>query len=213
MLCVSWMEMKLLRHHPNGAIPISLSLIQITVHPGPETCDWYYRSMVWLVQDTRLERFCRKKSSILMLRQTPCEKSTVEWGRCNSTWILVPTDVCSPGWFLQREIRQRQRGKKNELKRSNLTQVYWIHAWSRPPSKSGADVWPLDLISQTREKKKVAEPSWPQLLISWRIYECCCQESLLTERKKYGAILVVLWPECGWRILTMWTLASFWQLG
>lgn len=44
-----------------------------------------------------------------------------------------------------------------------------------------------------------------------RIYERCSQESLPTERKTYGAILLARWPEYGWGISTLWTLASIWR--
>lgn len=104
-----------------------------------------------------------------MLRQTPCEKSTVEKDviglEFSSPRTFAPSVLLSEG-NKRGEAGQRQRGKRNGLKRSDLTQVYWIHAWSRPPSESGADVWPLGLISHMREEKKVVEPSRPQLLIS-----------------------------------------------
>lgn len=92
------------------------------------------------------------------------EKDVI-WLEFLSPWTFTPSVLPSKG-DKRGEAGKRQRGKKNGLKRSDLTQVYWIHAWSRPPSGSGSDVWPLGLISQTREEKKVVELSRPQLLIS-----------------------------------------------
>lgn len=113
-----------------------------------------------------------------MLRQTPCETSNSGKGR-DLIWVLFPRG---------RPLPQRQEGLTG-LRRSDLTRVYWIHAWSRAPSESGADISPLGFTSQTREGKTLSRRAGLRYWFVVRIYEFCSRDSIPTQSGKYGAIL------------------------
>lgn len=124
-----------------------------------------------------------------MLRQTLCETSTVQKDviRLEFQSRRMFTLSVSPPEEDKRATTEGQ--KETGLKRSNLTQVYWIHA-SRHPTKRERS-WRLTArphISDGGEEREAVEPGRPALAIDFwgRIYERCSQRVIW--RRKYGAI-------------------------
>ena len=124
------------RQKSAGQVPVSFS--------GFPNSNWN----LWLTREEHcLACICQKCWRVnLMLRQTPCEKFTVEKDVIQLEFQSprMPT----PWVFLLSEIRGETQGRDmNTLRWYNSTEVYPLHAWWHSASESGADIWPLGLVS------------------------------------------------------------------
>ena len=150
-----------------------------------------------------------------MLRQTSCEKSTVDviWLEFKSPWTFTPSVPPSEG-DKRGEPGQRQRGKnRNGLKRSDLTQVIEFTLGVVHQARAELTFDRKASYLRREGRRKLSGRAGLRYWFLERIYERCSREPLPTDSKKYGAILEASWSSCGWRISTLLNISFLVALG